>query len=88
MTVSWFAVVFAIERRQGIFGDELYLVLVQPLDRERQGSYTLKLVARDSGHPSRYCRTHAITSAKVHRSQRTLIKLLSKTRFYCYTRIG
>lgn len=34
-------------------GSELLLVLVNGLDREQQGSYTLKLVARDYGRPSR-----------------------------------
>ena len=35
-------------------GTELFLVVIKQLDRELQGSYTLKLVARDSGNPPRY----------------------------------
>lgn len=34
-------------------GTELYLVVIKQLDRELRGSYTLKLVARDSGTPPR-----------------------------------
>lgn len=47
-------VAFIIQTRSGLLGTDLVLVLKERLDRERMGSYTLKLVARDKGQPSRY----------------------------------
>lgn len=52
-TNSFLHLAFRIQTRSGVYGDELLLVLSHELDRERQGSYMLKLVARDRGHPSR-----------------------------------
>lgn len=40
-------------KSDGNGNSELFLVLMSPLDRELQSSYTLKLIARDSGKPSK-----------------------------------